>query len=91
VAAAAAAAAAAASASSSAGAGAVQAAEIVLVELCDEALLPHLSAVMDVVRGLHEGDARLARFWSDYAVSRTCKLCGTARLLHQCQRLSSPD
>jgi hypothetical protein len=87
----AAAAAATAGASSSAGAGAVQAAETVLVELCDEALLPHLGDVMDVVRELQKGDARLARFWSDYAVSRTCKLRGTARLLHQRQWLSSPE
>jgi hypothetical protein len=44
----------------------------VLLALCDEALLPHLGDVMDVVRGLQEGDARLALFWSDYEVSRTC-------------------
>jgi hypothetical protein len=42
----------------------------VLLELCHTAeLLSHLADVMDVVRGLQEGDARLTTFSRDYAVS----------------------
>jgi hypothetical protein len=62
----------AAAAAASSSAGAVNAAGNVLVAVCDEALLPHLGDIMNVVRGLQEGDARLALFRSDYEVSRTC-------------------